>query len=137
MILLQKRSFRFIMERVKIELEFIFRASPTILYKFITTPSCLIRWFCDEVDIQGDTYTFSWSGSEEVADLIDDIEDDRVRFKWEDGEENEYLEFRMQKSPVTNETILEITDHCDADEVKDQKQLWDSQIKQLRSATGG
>jgi len=125
------------MERVKIELEFIFRASPTILYKFITTPSCLIRWFCDEVDIQGDTYTFSWSGSEEVADLIDDIEDDRVRFKWEDGEENEYLEFRMQKSPVTNETILEITDHCDADEVKDQKQLWDSQIKQLRSATGG
>jgi len=26
------------MERVKIELEFIFRASPTILYKFLTTP---------------------------------------------------------------------------------------------------
>lgn len=125
------------MERVKIELEFIFRASPTILYKFITTPSCLIRWFCDEVDIQGDTYTFSWSGSEEVADLIDDIEDDRVRFQWEDAADDEFLEFRMRKSPVTNETILEITDHCDSDEVKDQQQLWDSQIKQLRSATGG
>lgn len=126
------------MERVKIDLEFIFRASPTILYKFITTPSCLIRWFCDEVDIQGDTFTFSWSGSEEVANLIDDIEDDRVRFQWEDAEsDKEFLEFRMRKSPVTNETILEITDYCDSDEVKDQEQLWNSQITQLKSATGG
>lgn len=126
------------MERVKIDLEFIFRASPTILYKFITTPSCLIRWFSDEVDIQGDTFTFSWSGSEEVAELIEDVEDSRVRFQWEDADsDEEFLEFRMRKSPVTNETILEITDYCDADEIDDQKQLWDSQIKQLRSATGG
>ncbi len=126
------------MERVKIDLEFIFRASPTILYKFITTPSCLIRWFCDEVDIQGDTYTFSWSGSEEVAELIEHVEDDRVRFQWEDADnDKEFLEFRMRKSPVTNETILEITDYCDSDEVKDQEQLWNSQITQLRSATGG
>jgi len=126
------------MERVKIDLEFIFRASPTILYKFITTPSCLIRWFCDEVDIQDDPYTFSWSGSEEVANLIDDVEDDRVRFQWEDAEsDKEFLEFRMRKSPVTNETILEITDYCDSDEVKDQEQLWKSQITQLKSATGG
>jgi len=126
------------MERVKIDLEFIFRASPTILYKFITTPSCLIRWFCDEVDIQGNTYTFSWSGSEEIAELIDDVEDDRGRFQWEDAEsDKEFLEFRMRKSPVTNETILEITDYCDSDEVKDQEQLWNSQITQLKSATGG
>ena len=126
------------MERVKIDLEFIFRASPTILHKFITTPSCLIRWFCDEVDIQDNTYTFSWSGSEEVANLIDDVEDERVRFQWEDAEsDKEFLEFRMRKSPVTNETILEITDYCDSDEVADQEQLWNSQITQLKSATGG
>ena len=125
------------MERVQIEMEFLFRASPTILYKFFTTPSTLIRWFCDEVDIQGDTYTFVWSGAEEVAELIDDIEDERVRFKWEDAEEGEYLEFRMDKSPVTGETILMITDYCDADEVDDQKQLWTTQINQLRTGTGG
>jgi len=125
------------MERVQIDLEFLFRASPTILYKFLTTPSCLIRWFCDEVDIQGDTYSFVWSGSEEVAELIDDIEDERVRFEWEDADEGEFLEFRMDKSPVTGETILTITDFCDSDEVDDQKQLWDTQINQLRTETGG
>ena len=125
------------MKRVTLELEFIFRASPTILYKFFTTPSCLIRWFCDEVDITGNEYNFIWSGAGEMANIIDDIEDERVRFKWEDGEEDEYFEFRMSKSPVTGETILEITDYCDEDEVDDQRQLWESQMKMLRQETGG
>ncbi len=125
------------MKRVTLELEFIFRASPTILYKFFTTPSCLIRWFCDEVDITGNEYNFIWSGAGEMANIIDDIEDERVRFKWEDGEEDEYFEFRMSKSPVTGETILEITDYCDEDELDDQRQLWESQMKMLRQETGG
>ena len=126
------------MKRANLELEFIFRASPTILYKFFTTPSCLIRWFCDEVDITDDTFTFTWSGADEVAELVDDIEDERVRFRWLDAEdEEEYLEFRMNRSPVTGETILEITDYCDEDETSDQKALWESQIKVLRQETGG
>lgn len=125
------------MSRVSFTSEFLFRASPTILYRFVTTPSCLIRWFCDEVDITGEIFTFSWEGSEEVAEMLDDIEDERVRFKWEDSDDGEYLEFRFQKSPVTGETILEITDYCDDDEIEDQKQLWDSQIKVLRQETGG
>ncbi len=126
------------MKRVQVNLEFIFRASPTILYRFLTTPSTLIRWFCDEVDITGDTYTFIWGGTEEVAELVDDIEDERLRFKWEDAEnENEYLEFRMSRSPVTGETVFEITDYCDEDEVEDTRQLWESQMKQLRQETGG
>lgn len=125
------------MERVSFTLEFIFRASPAIIYKFLTTPSALIRWFCDEVDINDDEFTFVWEGAEEVAILIDDIEEERVRFQWEDAEEDEYLEFRMSRSPVTGETILEITDFCDDDEVEDQKQLWETQVKQMRIATGG
>jgi uncharacterized protein YndB with AHSA1/START domain len=125
------------MERVSFDMEFIFRASPTILYRFITTPSCLIRWFCDEVDILGDDYTFVWNGAEEKAILIDDIEDERLRFQWVDEAEDEYFEFRFYKSPVTNETVMEITDFADADEVQEQKELWLSQIKKLRIETGG
>lgn len=125
------------MKRTSFTMEFIFRASPTILYKFITTPSCLIRWFCDEVDILGDDFTFVWNGAEEKAELIDDIEDERLKFVWEDAPEDEFLEFRFSKSPVTNETILEITDFADEDEVDEQKELWESQIKKLRIETGG
>ena len=125
------------MDRVSFDMEFIFRASPTILYKFLTTPACLIRWFSDGVDIEEDVYTFSWEGSEERAELVEDIEDERLRFVWEEADDGEYLEFRMQKSPVTGETILEITDFADDDEVDDQRQLWESQIKVLRQETGG
>ena len=125
------------MERVSFEMEFLFRASPTILYKFLTTPSCLVRWFCDGVDIEDDVFMFEWSGSEEEAKLIDDIEEERVRFQWEDAEDGEYLEFRMEVSPVTNETIMYITDFCDSDEVADQKQLWENQMEMLRRETGG
>jgi len=122
--------------RDSIRLEFLFKASPAILYKFLTTPSCLIRWFSDEVDIQDDVYTFIWSGEEEIATLVEDDENERLRFVWEDAEEGEYLEFKLSTSPVTGETILEIEDFCDADEKEDQKLLWESQIKILRQETG-
>ena len=106
------------MKRTFIQSEFIFRASPTILYKFLTTPTCLIRWFCDKVDNQGDEYCFIWGNSEEYAMLVDDIEDERVRFKWQESEEDEYLEFKMYKSNVTTETVLEVIDFCDVGEEK-------------------
>ncbi|MDH3651653.1 MAG: START-like domain-containing protein [Saprospiraceae bacterium] len=126
------------MRRVSVEMEFLFRASPTILYKFLTTPSCLVRWFCDGVDIQAEEFVFEWGGSEEIAMLVDDIEDERVRFQWEDADhEDEYLEFRMIISPVTNETIMYITDFCDENEVDDQRKLWENQMELLRRETGG
>ncbi|MEM1124841.1 MAG: START-like domain-containing protein [Bacteroidota bacterium] len=126
------------MKRVQIKVEFIFRASPTILYNFLTTPSSLIRWFCDEVDITGPRYTFVWEGSEEVAILVEDEEQERLRFKWEEADdEDEFFEYKFTKSPVTGETLMEITDYCDDDEVSDTKQLWEAQMKQLKQETGG
>lgn len=126
------------MKRVSFKMEFLFRASPSILYQFFTTPNCLIRWFCDEIDITGEVYTFTWEGADEIAELVEDKENERIRFKWEDAEsDDEYLEFKFEKSPVTNETILTLTDFCDDDEIEDQKQLWESQMKQLKQETGG
>ena len=126
------------MERVSFSIEFLFRASPTILYKFFTDHSAIIRWFSDECDVEGDLYTFSWDGAEEIATIIDDIEDERIRFRWEDAEsDEEYLEIKFSRSEVTGETILEIIDFCDEDEVEDQKRLWKSQIDKLRIESGG
>ncbi len=66
------------MKRIPVDLEYIFKASPAILYKFLTTPACLVRWFCDGVDINNDVYTFSWDGAEENAEVVDDIEEERL-----------------------------------------------------------
>jgi hypothetical protein len=114
------------------------RANPTLLYQFITTPACLVRWFCDAVEIDDDMYTFGWNGSIEDAVLIDDIEDERLRFKWLDADDiNEYFEFRMYKSDVTQETILEITDFCDKGDEKSTRDLWASQVSALKQECGG
>jgi uncharacterized protein YndB with AHSA1/START domain len=125
------------MDRKRIDMEFLFKASPAVLYQFITTPACLVRWFCDTVEISGEIYDFEWGGSVESAEMIDDIEEERIKFQWLEADENEFLEFRMGKTDVTNDTILEITDFCDEDEEKEQRDLWERQIAQLRVACGG
>ncbi|MEP7269771.1 MAG: START-like domain-containing protein, partial [Saprospiraceae bacterium] len=98
-------------KRVLFKVDFLLKASPTIVYHFITTPSALVRWFCDAVDITGEYYTFSWKGNTEVAELLDDIEDERLRFRWLDGEDDdEFFEYRLSTSDITDETIFEIYD---------------------------
>lgn len=125
------------MNRVPVNMEFISKASPAILYKFLTTPSCLVRWFCDSVDIDDDQYTFSWDGSEEVAVLVEDYEEERLKFKWEDADsDDEFLEFKMYKSPITGETILEIIDYADEGEEQETRDLWETQIDTLKREAG-
>ena len=125
-------------KRISVKMEFIFRASPTIVYQFLSTPACLVRWFCDEVDIHGNEYTFTWDGEAQVAHLIEDWEDELLRFQWDDAPApNEYLEFTITRTLITNETVLNITDFCEANETKELKQLWESQINQMRVETGG
>ncbi len=124
-------------KRVLFTVDFLLKASPTILYHFITTPSSLVRWFCDAVDITGEYFTFSWNGNTEVAELIDDIEDERLKFRWLDGEdEEEFFEFRISTADITDETIFEIVDFAWADEVEEQKELWRTQVENLRKETG-
>ncbi|NOT38709.1 MAG: activator of HSP90 ATPase 1 family protein [Saprospiraceae bacterium] len=124
------------MARVQFQVEFMFKASPSIIYLFITQPTAIVRWFCDKVDNIGDTYTFSWEGSDEVADMVMDIEDELVKFQWAERE-TEFLQFRFYKTDITNETILEITDYCDDDEVNEQKDVWEVYVKKLKAACGG
>ena len=101
-----------------------FKASPSIIYLFVTQPTCLVRWFCDKVDNVGDLYTFSWNDEE------------LVKFIWTDRPD-EFLQFRIYKTDITNETILEVTECCEADEVKSQNDIWNSNIKKLKTACGG
>ncbi len=125
------------MRRVKVDMELIVKASPAIVYKFLTNTECIVRWFCDDVDITGDSFVYSWDGEEEEAILIDDIEEERLRFQWVDEDDEEYLEFRMYKNDVTHETIIEITDFCDEGDEKTTADLWESQIDQMRKSMGG
>ena len=80
------------MERVKIDLEFVIKSSPTILYQYLTTPSGLVEWFCDDVNIKGSKlYSFFWDGEEFKAELTKKINGKLVKFKFLERAEEEYI----------------------------------------------
>lgn len=123
-------------EKVKLNIEYEFRASPAILYEFLTNPSHLAQWFADHCDVNGDVYSFFWNGYEEKAIAEELKENEYVRMKWED-EEDKTIEFKLGKADISNSTILTIIDSVDEDESDDVQLLWDSQINTLRSKVGG
>jgi uncharacterized protein YndB with AHSA1/START domain len=112
--------------------EFKVRCSPNILYEFLSTPAGLQEWFADNVDEWENVYSFSWgNGTPEKAEVLEREQDKFVKYHWVDSEKGEYFEFRITKTEVSGQTILEITDFAEKADVKDQIQLWESQMKDL------
>ncbi len=112
-------------------LEYPVRCSPAILFEFLATTTGLSEWFAESVDERDGTFYFGWNGSYEEAEVVDQEQDKFIRFRWTASPKNEYFEFRIEKSEITNQTILVITDFAEKREVKDQTQLWDYQVKEL------
>ena len=112
-------------------LEFPIRCSPSILYEFLSTPAGLQEWFADQVDERERVFSFSWNGTTDKAEVVDSEHEKFIRFHWLHSSKGEYFEFRIEKSEVTNMTILIISDFAEKSEIKDQSQLWDYQVKEL------
>jgi hypothetical protein len=117
-------------------LEYPIRCSPTILYEFLSTPVGLQEWFADKVDQRDTHFFFSWNGSVDTALLLEQFENSYVRYRWDYMDEDEFFEFRVEQSPVTNETILRITDFAEKTDLKDQERLWSSQVSDLKHRIG-
>jgi hypothetical protein len=118
-------------------LEYPVRCSPTILYEFLISPAGLGEWFAEQVNERDDVYYFGWSGAFEKADLVEKEHDKYIRFHWQSSPKEEYFEFRIDKSEITNQTILIISDFAEKKDIKDQSNLWDHQVKELFHRLGG
>lgn len=118
-------------KKVLYTLEYPVRCSPRILYEFLCTPAGLQEWFADKVDERDGVFSFSWNGTVDRAELLETEEDKSVKFHWLHAPKEEYFEFSIDKSEVTNQTILMIKDFADKKEIKDQSQLWEYQVKEL------
>ena len=112
-------------------LEFPVRCSPTILYEFLSTSSGLQEWFADKVDDQDGIFIFHGMVLKKQPKYWKQEEDKFIRFHWSHAPKEEYFEFKIEKSEVTNQTILVIKDFAEKKEIKDQSRLWDYQVKDL------
>ena len=97
----------------------------------MSTPAGLQEWFADKVDERDGIFSFSWNGTEEKADLLDKEQDKFIRFHWTHAHKDEYFEFSIDRSEVTNQTILIVKDFAEKKDIKDQSQLWEYQVKDL------
>lgn len=121
----------------KLVLEYIVYASPKLLYEFISSPSGLSEWFADDVDINGNVYTFIWDGSKQQADLISILEGKSIRYRWTDRPSDTYFEFRIEKNELTHELSLIITDFAESAEEKNSLEvLWQGQVQRLMKVIG-
>jgi hypothetical protein len=124
--------------RSKFELEYNLNCSPKVLFSRLSTPEGLGEWFADQVNVDGDLFTFFWNSSESKARLSAMKENKMVRFEWlgMENEESNFFEFRINMEELTNELALIIIDFAEAEEKEDSIYLWDSQINDLKRALG-
>ena len=126
------------MDKVKYELEIPIHASPNMLYQYISSPSNLQEWFADKVNSRGKIFSFVWDGVEELADLVTKKAGERIRFKWQESEDDDsFFEIKIQVDALTKDVSLIVTDFADdEDEVEEAKQLWENQIDELKHTIG-
>jgi len=123
--------------KVKFQLEFVVKASPTLLFNYISSPSGLEQWFADNVKSRGEEFVFIWENAEETAKMLSKKTNQSIRFKWdEDEEEESYFELKLQVDDLTQDLALIVTDFADEDEVDEAKLLWEAQLTKLHSIIG-
>ena len=124
--------------RLKFELEYNLNCSPKVLFSRLSTPEGLGEWFADNVDVDGDIFTFFWNSSESKARLSAMKENKLVRFEWigMENEDSNYFEFRINIEELTGDLALIIYDFAEPDEKEDAIYLWDSQINDLKRILG-
>ncbi len=122
--------------KVKYEVEFVIKASPKLLFNYLSTPSGLSNWFAENVNLRGDIYTFIWDGTEEKAKLVSKKDNQFIKFRWIDGDESTFFEFRIEIDDLTKDLALIITDFADKNDIKNSKRLWESQVEELHGILG-
>jgi len=123
-------------EKVKFEIEFVIQSSPQLLYNYLSTPSGLSEWFADNVNSRGEKFYFIWDESEEEAKLLKRKNEEFVKFRWEEQEDDSYFEMRIIVDEITSDVSLFITDFAEEDEVDEAKMLWSNQVGTLKQVLG-
>jgi len=123
-------------DKIKYEIEFPIQASPNMLYQYISSASSLSEWYADNVNSRGKTFSFFWDGVEEQAELVSSKNNQFVKFKWLEEDDDYYFEIKIVVDELTKDVSLMVTDFSEKGEVEESKMLWESQIADLKQVLG-
>ena len=123
--------------RKKFVLEYPLNAGPEFLYTYISTASGLATWFADDVNINGDTFSFMWEGSSEKAKLVNKRTNKYVKFQWMDRDPDEYFTFEIDQDELTGDVALIISDYENEEDIKGATMIYNVSIDRLKGTIGG
>lgn len=112
------------------------KASPKMLYSYISTAGGLMDWFADKVESNHNEFIFTWDGVDHKAKLSHKREPHLVRFNWLNESEKTFFEMEIVTDDITSDVELLVTDFATEGEQDELKQLWESQIHNLRHIIG-
>jgi uncharacterized protein YndB with AHSA1/START domain len=129
------------MEKLKFVAEYELRASPKVLFPYVSTASGLSQWFAAKVNtLPEHRYDFIWDNESHIARQTSLRQNKSVRFEFVDTSENvhdaNYVDFRLDVSELTQATYLRVTDYSanlDEDELQD---MWDGLLDKLKEIVG-
>lgn len=125
------------MEHIKYKMEFDMKSTPVaILWDYISTENGLKQWFADNVKIKDKEYLFIWKGYSQEAKVVGMRKGLAIKLQWLDSPSRTYFEMRILTSEMTDNTVLQITDFSEDDEMDESQDLWRSQIDTLRRVIG-
>lgn len=130
-------------EKVKFTREYAINASAKLLYPYLSTPSGLSRWFCDDVMVLPEhRYNFIWDKTDHFAELSNHRTNRSARFIFLDENKNsvpdaDYVDFTIESSELTGEQFLRITDYSADHDEEAMEELWENLIQSLREIIGG
>ena len=120
-------------------IEYDFQSSPQLLFQYLSTPSGLSEWFANNVNSRGEDFTFIWDDTEEYAKLIQKKNNEKVRFRWMNEEEDQddcYFELKIVVDEITKDVSLYVSDFADEDELEEAKMLWNNLVSSLKQVLG-
>jgi len=115
----------------KYNLEFIFVASPKRLFYYLSNVDGLSEWFADSVKFKDETFHFCWGETEQQALIVNKKENEFIRFRWLDEDEDVFFEFAVSNESISNEITLIITDFSFENEIKNAEMVWNEAVKKL------
>jgi len=125
------------MAKEKFQLEYNINSTQKVIFNRLSTAGGLNEWFADNVHVQGSIYTFFWGQTEQQAEMVNKKDMRYVRFHWlDDDDSRAYFEFKISIDEMTGDLALIITDFAEPDEIEDAKELWDSQVSELKHILG-
>ncbi len=120
------------------QFEFELRASPKVLFPYLSTASGLQQWFADKVIVKNSSnFNFIWDNENHLANLISQKLNKFVKFEFEEEKNKRTLEMSLEVSEISNTTYLQVIDDSSSYKSDDDaEELWEYLTDKLKEIVG-